>query len=86
MRGMSSIAGAAARRACSAGLARGGARRREAVKAVPKMSAIATRGGVKHTDGRAYEHETEHRHGACDERGCKNADSHEFSSSKNSES
>ena len=41
MRGMSSIAGAAARRACSAGLARGGARRSEAVKAVPKMSAIA---------------------------------------------
>ena len=49
MRGMSSIAGAAARRACSAGLARGGARRSEAVKAVPKMSAIAIptrRGGV----------------------------------------
>ena len=39
MRGMSSIAGAAARRACSAGLARGGARRSEAVKPVPKMSA-----------------------------------------------
>ena len=49
MRGMSSIAGAAARRACSAGLARGGARRSEAVKAVPTMSAIAIptrRGGV----------------------------------------
>ena len=50
MRGMSSIAGAAARRACSAGLARGGARRREAVKAVPKMSAIAAERGCKHAD------------------------------------
>ena len=50
MRGMSSIAGAAARRACSAGLARGGARRREAVKAVPKMSAIAVQRGCKHAD------------------------------------
>ena len=52
MRGMSSIAGAAARRACSAGLARGGARRSEAVKAVPKMSAIAipTERGCQHAD------------------------------------
>ena len=41
MRGMSSIAGAEARRACSAGLARGGAKRSEAVNPVPKMSAIA---------------------------------------------
>ena len=51
MRGMSSIAGAAARRACSAGLARGGARgSEEAVKAVPKMSAIAVQRGCKHAD------------------------------------
>jgi hypothetical protein len=41
---MSSIAGAAARRACSAGLARGGARTSDAAKPVPKMkSAIAIR-------------------------------------------